>query len=84
MNIAVVLGTSKSDGNTRALVDAFIAESGAKLFDLSAYQISFFDYQHSNQQDDFLPLNKELVGFEHIVCFACLLVFNVCAVKSFL
>jgi len=37
MNIAVVLGTSKSDGNTRALVDAFIAESGAKLFDLSVY-----------------------------------------------
>ena len=67
MNIAVVLGTSNSDGNTRCIVDAFIAESNAKLFNLSDYQISFFDYQHNNQQDDFLSLIKELVGFEHIV-----------------
>ena len=67
MNTAVVLGTSNSDGNTRSIVDAFIAESGAQLFDLSTYQISFFDYQHNNQQDDFLPLINELVGFKHIV-----------------
>lgn len=67
MSVAVVLGTSNSDGNTRSLVDSFVAESESKLFDLSNYELSFFDYNHENKQDDFLPLIKELVDFEHIV-----------------
>ena len=67
MSIAVVLGTSKSDGNTRSLVDSFVTESEAKLFDLSNYQLSFFDYNHENKDDDFIPLINELVRFDHIV-----------------
>ncbi len=67
MGIAVVLGTSNSDGNTRLLVDSFVAESEAKLFDLSDYELSFFDYEHKNRGDDFLPLITELAQFDHIV-----------------
>ncbi|TON87079.1 FMN reductase, partial [Vibrio parahaemolyticus] len=37
MKIAVILGTSKSDGNTRKLVESFVEQSGAKLFDLSDF-----------------------------------------------
>jgi multimeric flavodoxin WrbA len=39
MNVAVVLGTSKSDGNTRTLVDEFIAKSDADIFYLSMFKI---------------------------------------------
>ncbi|EHH2514752.1 flavodoxin family protein [Vibrio parahaemolyticus] len=67
MNIAVILGTSKSDGNTRNLVESFVDLSGAKLFDLSEFDISFYDYEHENRSDDFLPIVHELVGFDHIV-----------------
>ncbi|QUM76919.1 flavodoxin family protein [Moritella sp. 24] len=67
MKIAVVLGTSRSDGNTKALVDAFVKKSGATLFELTHYQLSFYDYEHTNRDDDFLPLIKELIDFEHIV-----------------
>ncbi|ELC9718944.1 NAD(P)H-dependent oxidoreductase [Vibrio vulnificus] len=67
MNIAVILGTSKSDGNTRNLVESFVDLSGAKLFDLSEFDISFYDYEHENRNDDFLPIVHELVGFDHIV-----------------
>ena len=67
MNIAVVLGTSKSDGNTRILVDEFIAKSDADIFDLSLFKISFFDYLHRNDTDDFLPLIRKLVAYDHIV-----------------
>ena len=67
MNVAVVLGTSKSDGNTRILVDAFIAKSDANIFDLSLFNISFFDYLHGNKSDDFLPLIHKLIAYDHIV-----------------
>ena len=67
MNVAVILGTSKSDGNTRILVDKFIEKSGADIFDLSLLKISFFDYLHKNSSDDFLSLIHKLITYDHIV-----------------
>ncbi|WP_447400189.1 flavodoxin family protein [Vibrio harveyi] len=67
MKIAVILGTSKSDGNTRNLVDSFVEKSGAELFDLSNYSISFYDYEHNNRSDDFLSIIHELVDYDHFV-----------------
>ncbi|EKA4470984.1 FMN reductase [Vibrio parahaemolyticus] len=67
MNIAVILGTSKSDGNTRKLADSFVEPSGAKLFDLTNFNVSFYDYSHENKNDDFLPIIHELLSFDHLV-----------------
>ena len=67
MKIGIILGTSNSDGNTRALVNAFSSKIDATIFDLSKYNISFFDYSHDNQDDDFLSLIKELIEFDHII-----------------
>jgi len=67
MKIAIILGTSRHDSNTRAFVDEFITRSGATLFDLSNYDISFYDYEHKNSHDDFLPIIGELTSFDHIV-----------------
>ncbi|HGH6016578.1 TPA: flavodoxin family protein [Vibrio mimicus] len=67
MKIAVVLGTSKSDGNTRRLVEVFQASTDAALFDLSDYAISFYDYEHLNRNDDFIHLINKLVKFDHLV-----------------
>ena len=44
MKIAVVVGTSKADGNTRYLVNQFVELTQAKVFDLSDYKISYYDY----------------------------------------
>ncbi|WP_114732822.1 flavodoxin family protein [Vibrio cholerae] len=67
MKIAVVLGTSKSDGNTRKLVEVFQASTDTTLFDLSDYAISFYDYEHVNRNDDFIHLINKLVEFDHLV-----------------
>jgi multimeric flavodoxin WrbA len=67
VKVAVVLGTAKSDGNTRTLVDAFITKSNADIFDLSLFDFSFYDYFHHNKNDDFLPLIHQLIAYEHIV-----------------
>jgi multimeric flavodoxin WrbA len=67
VEVAVVLGTSKLDGNTRLLVDAFVEKTDSKIFDLARYQISFFDYSHQNRTDNFLPLIHELISYDHIV-----------------
>lgn len=67
MKIVVILASSRADGHTRKLADSFIEQTGAKLLVLPNFNIDFYDYQHQNKNDDFLPLIHELSTFEHIV-----------------
>lgn len=67
MKIAVILGTSKSDGHTHRLAKEFTALSNATVFELTNYNISFYDYAHENRSDDFLSLINKLADFDHIV-----------------
>lgn len=65
--IAIVLGSSKAEGNTRQFAEAVAASSGGSVFDLSDYDIAFYDYEHRNESDDFLELMHTLVDADHIV-----------------
>ncbi|MCV5743523.1 NAD(P)H-dependent oxidoreductase, partial [Escherichia coli] len=67
MKIGVILGTSKSDGNTRKLVESFVEQSDAKLFDLSDFDISFYDYEQENSKEDFLLIINQLLRVDHKV-----------------
>ena len=68
MRIAIVLGSSKADGNTHQFAEAVAAVSGGRVFDLSDYDITYYDYKHQNESDDFLELMRTLVDADHIVC----------------
>jgi multimeric flavodoxin WrbA len=66
-SIAIILGTSRADGNTHRLAKAVCERVNGKLFNLEDYEISDFDYQHRNRGDDFLPLMTELVQYEYFI-----------------
>jgi len=78
-NIAVLLATSRVNGNTGSLALEFANQTGANIFNLNDYQISPFDYEHCNRNDDFLSLISELVRFEHIVFASPVYWYSVCA-----
>ena len=65
--IAIILGSARSDGNTRSLVDHFIKESNlsVKLFDLNDYPIEYFDYKMDYQTEVHANLCRDLLKFEH-------------------
>ena len=64
--IAYILGTSRSDGNTRRLVEYVNAKVKAPLFDLAKLNISYFDYEGRNLSDDFIPLIESLRDVSNI------------------
>lgn len=64
MPIAVLLASSRSAGNTRALVDLTLPSGEFALEDLNALNIGFYSYEHANQGDDFLPLLRRLLACE--------------------
>jgi len=56
----VILGSSRSDGNTRRAVDAALTHTHVEIVDLGTFDIGHYDYQHRNQTDAFLPLIERL------------------------
>ena len=60
--IPVLLGTSRGDGNTRALIAAAFRADEVEVIDLAALNLSPFDYAHNNADDGFLPLIEEIVA----------------------
>ncbi len=56
----VILGSSRSDGNTRRAVDAALTHTHVEIVDLGTFDIGHYDYQHRNQADAFLPLIERL------------------------
>ena len=58
----VILGTSRSDGNTRLAVERVLAGRPVKIVDLSKITVSAYDYSHKNAGDDFLPFIEEITA----------------------
>ena len=39
----------------------------SEFIDLNNYEISYFDYEHLNQEDDFLPLIEKILKYQTII-----------------
>lgn len=58
----VILGTSRSDGNTHLVVDKLLSGKPVSIVDLAQRRISPFDYAHRNAGDDFIPLIESIAS----------------------
>lgn len=63
----IILGSSRSHGDTRKFVNAVLEKTEADFIDLNDLNIGYFDYKYQNQEDDFLPIIKKVVGYENII-----------------
>lgn len=61
MRVAIILGSSSKHGDTRLLADRIVEQRAFDLYDLNDYRLSFYDYDHHNKGDDFLPLIRKLI-----------------------
>ncbi|MEO8237132.1 MAG: NAD(P)H-dependent oxidoreductase [Flavobacterium sp.] len=66
----IILGSSRKNGNTTKLVDQISKETAIEVIDLSDYNISYYDYESKNKEDDFLPLIKGIIEKYDTLIFA--------------
>ena len=59
--ILIIKGSARKKGNTQLVVDAIRAKIPTTYIDLQDHNISYYDYEHKNQADDFLGIAKECV-----------------------
>ena len=66
--IVFIQGSSRSDGDTNTLVEFVRQKLDGDLVDLNTKNISPFDYEFKNRDDDFFPLINDLIdNYDHFV-----------------
>ena len=70
MNKLVILGSSRKDGDTKKIVDRLIGISDWDVIDLNDYKIGYYDYEHTNLDDDYLSLMQGIVKNYDVLIFA--------------
>ncbi len=62
-----VLGSSRRNGNTGHLIDLIAKELDIEVIDLSTKNISPYDYENENRDDDFLALMDHILKHDNII-----------------
>ena len=61
MKCIIIAGSSRKDGDTAKLVANIMAVNNADVVDLNNLQFSYYDYEHHNREDDFIPSMRQWV-----------------------
>lgn len=67
INPIIIFGSSRNRGNTWEAIQMILQNQVVPIINLNNLNISAFDYQYKNQEDDFLPLAKEMVKHDPII-----------------
>ena len=63
----IVFGSSRRDGNTGQAADYLASLLSCDVIDVGAANITPYDYQHRNQDDEFMPIMKRIIEHEIII-----------------
>ena len=66
----IIMGSARSDGNTSSMVNYLGKKSKFQVIDLKKKYIGEFDYNFSNQNDDFHPLINYILNNYSTIVFA--------------
>jgi len=66
-DILTILGSSRSDGNTRYALDTFCDGRAVIPINLLDKKLSWYDYAHTNREDDFADILDEMLKARVIV-----------------
>jgi multimeric flavodoxin WrbA len=70
MNIVVILGSSRTDGETGEVAKQLKHISNWDVIDLNDYKIGYYDYEHKNKDDDYLSLMRKIINDYDVLIFA--------------
>ncbi len=78
----IVLGSARSDGNTRMMVDRLVALTGMPIIDLNDFEVGYFEYDNYDRDDDFLKLINTLLEYDLLVFATPVYWYNMSAIMK--
>ncbi|WP_224491097.1 NAD(P)H-dependent oxidoreductase [Robertkochia flava] len=70
MKTVIITGSARKEGETYRIATTLANRGHWDLIDLRDYDISHYDYDHENRNDDFLPLMEKIVDQYQRIVFA--------------
>jgi multimeric flavodoxin WrbA len=67
LSTIALFSSSRRLGNTGQLIDRIALELDIEVVDLARLDMSAFDYDHRNRNDDFEPLMKRVLAHDQII-----------------
>ena len=62
-----IFASSRSDGNTRKVLETAQGNRHFDFVDLSELNIAYYDYEHRNADDDFIPLAEKMQEYQTLI-----------------
>jgi len=62
-----LFASARRKGNTGQFIDLIANSLDIEIIDLSGKDITPYDYDHKNINDDFIPVMNQLLGYEKII-----------------
>jgi len=78
----ILMGSARSDGNTRRMVERLSSVSGMTVIDLNDFDIEFFEYDNYDRGDDFLRLIDTLLKYDLLVFASPVYWYNMSAIMK--
>lgn len=66
----IIIGSSRKNGNTKKAIDNLSLLSDFEVLYLNDYNISYYDYNHNNETDDFIELIRKILNNYDTLIFA--------------
>ena len=66
----IIFGSSRSDGDTRKVLDLIHQKNDWEIIDLNTLKIGYYDYNYIHKNDDFIPTAKHIVDNFDTIIFA--------------
>ena len=66
-DILFILGSSRKEGNTHFITHWLAQQLDGEVIDLSEKDISYYDYDHNNAEDDFLEIAEQMTRSRLVV-----------------
>jgi multimeric flavodoxin WrbA len=63
----VIFGSSRSNGDTLDAIKMVTKGKDVPIIDLNKYDITYYDYENKNRDDDFLRLMEQIVEYDQII-----------------
>ena len=82
VNGIIVLGSARSDGHTRSMVEKLADETGMEVVDLNDHDIGYFEYNNYDRGDDFIPVIERILRHEVIVFATPVYWYNMSAIMK--
>lgn len=63
----IIFGSSRNEGNTSKATEKLREIGSFHLINLNDLDISYYDYENTNLDDDFLPTIEKIIKYENLV-----------------